>query len=136
MFGKLLIPLTLLSAAAAAQELPQFSPFVLHRYTVAAAAPDFSAQAFRATDLRTTRLATPTYWDALRPMPTPNAPRPLNIPMLRTLQHNRVIAMLAGGVPKLEQMFDEDSILKRRIAVSPMIDLDSGIGIRVKIRLQ
>lgn len=133
-YGKLLIPLMLLTATAAAQDSPGLSPWVLHHYSVAAATPDFSQQSFRATDLRTVRPVAPVYWDA--PMTAPsNQPRPLNIPMLKTLQHNRLFALLAGNVPKLEQMFDEDSVSKRRISVSPMIDLDGGIGIRVKIKL-
>jgi hypothetical protein len=137
MYGKLLIPLMLLTAIAAAQDLQQFSPFASHRYAaVSAPAPDFSAQAFRATDLRAIRPGAPLYWDALTPLPQANQPRPLNIPMLKTLQRNRMVAMLAGGVPKLADMFDEDSVPKHRIAVSPMLDLDGGIGVRVKIRLQ
>ncbi len=135
MYGKLLIPLMLFAATAAAQDTPGLSPFVLHRYTVAAAAPDFSVQGFHATDLRTVRPAAPLYWDALTPLPAPMQPRPLNIPMLKTLQHNRMVAMLAGGVPKLEQMFDEDSVSKHRVSVSPMLDFDGGIGIRIKIKL-
>ena len=136
LYGKLLIPLMLLTAAAAAQDVPGLSPFVLHHYTVSAAAPDFSAQGFRASDLRAIRPAGPLDWDALRPMPAPAMqPRPLNIPMLKTLQHNRMVALFAGSVPKLEQMFDEDSVPKHRISVSPMLDLDGGIGVRIKIKL-
>ncbi len=136
LYGKLLIPLMLLTATAAAQDAPGLSPWLLHHYSVAAATPDFSQQSFRANDLRAIRPAAPVYWDRLTPMPAPTMqPRPLNIPMLKALQHNRMVAMLAGSVPKLENMFDEDSVPKRRISVSPMLDLDGGIGIRVKIKL-
>lgn len=136
LYGKLLIPLMLLTATAAAQDTPGLSPWVLHHYSVAATTPDFSAQGFRANDLRAIRPAGPVCWDTFSPMAPPaSQPRPLNIPMLKTLQHNRMVAMLAGSVPKLENMFDEDSVPKHRIAVSPMIDLDGGIGVRIKIKL-
>ncbi len=135
LYGKLLIPLMLLTATAAAQDAPGLSPYVLHHYSVAAATPDFTAQGFRANDLRAIHPAAPVYWDALTPLSQPNQPRPLNIPMLKSLQHNRMVAMLAGGVPKLEQMFDEDSVSKHRVSVSPMLDLDGGVGIRIKIKL-
>jgi hypothetical protein len=133
-YGKLLIPLLLLATPAAAQELPRASAFVLHHMTFAAQpAPDFSVSYFRPETFHVERTVTPTQWEAVPPV---SQPRPLNIPMLRTLQRNRLVATIAGGIPALARAFDDDAATKRRFDIGPMIDIDDGrIGVRVKIRL-
>ena len=131
-YGKLLIPLLLLAAPAAAQDLPPASPFVLHRISVTRPAPDFSTGYFHPEMFHVERETAPVRWEELRKAP----PRPVNIPLLRTLQQNRLVATIAGGIPALARAFDDDAAAKRRVDISPLIDLDDGrVGIRMKIRL-
>jgi hypothetical protein len=131
--GKLLIPLLLLAAAAVAQDLPNLSPFVLQRFAVATPPPDFSTRPFDARMFHVEHSNPPVRWAT--PPVAPQA-RPMRIPMLRTLQQNRLIASLAGGIPAIARAFDEDAVARHRVDVGPLIDIDDGrIGIRMRIRL-
>jgi hypothetical protein len=140
--GKLFALVLLLIAAATlavAQDMPQ--AFLLRRFAIAPnayLAPSFTMEAFHASAVaegspRSPRVASGDWTPAA--LPAPSA-RPFNLPLLRSLEKNRLVAMVAGAVPAMARVFDEDSAPKGRFSASPLIDVDDGrLGVQVKIRL-
>jgi hypothetical protein len=130
--AKLLFALLVLASAAAAQDIPHFAPVAMRRFVIAPAeaAPVFTHPAFHAANMQLAPPVTGFGWEPERP-----APRRAALPLLRTFQRNRLVALVAGGVPALERAFDDDAAPRRRLSVSPLIDLDDGrVGVRVKLR--
>jgi hypothetical protein len=140
--GKLFALVLLLIAAATvavAQDMPQ--AFLLRRFAIAPnayMAPSFTVAAFRASaveEVSPRNLRTASADWTLAALPAQTA-RPFNLPLLRSLEKDRLVAMVAGAVPALARAFDEDSAPKGRFSASPLIDLDDGrVGVQVKIRL-
>lgn len=126
--------LLFVGGAAAAQDIPNFSPHAMRRYQMAAPtpAPQFSTTAFRVEEYRAFRA--PNQFQFQPPAEAPRG-RARSIPMLKSLQRNRLVATLAGSVPALASAFDEDAPQQRRFSVGPLIDLDDArVGVRVRIR--
>jgi hypothetical protein len=133
--SKWLIPFVLCASLSAAQDIPNFSPYAMRRFaaTPATAAPDFGSPAFRLGEFRARPTMDSFQWQPLAPAAQQ---RSHSTQMLKTLQRNRLIATVAGSVPAIARMFDEDAPSARRVSVSPLIDIDDGrIGVRVTLRL-